>query len=165
MMFSCFLDVIPTAKGRARFTRKGFAYTPEKTRAAENSMRNILSKAYKGIPLDVPLIMYAFFLVPKPKSVKREFPSVKPDLDNYIKALSDSANGIVWKDDSQVIQIHTAKLYGDTPGIVFGVDLFVTEDLHGLMPLLDHLAAHEGQGLGSAPSEGAFPAPGSDRTQ
>lgn len=33
------------------------------------------------------------------------------DWDNYNKLLSDSCNGIVWKDDSQVIEAHVFKEY------------------------------------------------------
>ena len=39
-------------------------------------------------------------------------PVGKPDLDNYIKAIMDAGNGILWADDSQVCELHSIKAYG-----------------------------------------------------
>jgi Holliday junction resolvase RusA-like endonuclease len=35
------------------------------------------------------------------------------DLDNLIKAVSDSANGVLWKDDKQITQIHAEMVRED----------------------------------------------------
>lgn len=32
------------------------------------------------------------------------------DIDNATKALFDSLNGIVWKDDAQIVELHIYKL-------------------------------------------------------
>lgn len=53
--------------------------------------------------------------IKRPKSVskaKRPWPSVRPDLDNYVKAVLDAANGIIWLDDSQVCNLNVEKRYG-----------------------------------------------------
>jgi Holliday junction resolvase RusA-like endonuclease len=39
-------------------------------------------------------------------------PVNKPDIDNYIKAVMDAGNGILWVDDSQVCELHSIKVYG-----------------------------------------------------
>jgi len=39
----------------------------------------------------------------------------KPDADNVLKGLKDGCNGIVWKDDAQVICIELWKTYGEMP--------------------------------------------------
>lgn len=49
--------------------------------------------------------------------------TVKPDIDNLIKGLFDAANGIVWKDDNQVIRCEAEKVYSMNPRI----ELEVTE--------------------------------------
>ncbi len=53
----------------------------------------------------------------KPKTSKRKYPSVRPDLDNYCKMICDSANGILYKDDAQICQINIMKCYGETDSI------------------------------------------------
>ena len=44
-------------------------------------------------------------------------PESKPDLDNIIKAVLDGCNGVVFRDDKQVVSIHAAKEYGEAPGV------------------------------------------------
>ncbi len=48
----------------------------------------------------------------RPKSVKRDYPAVRPDIDNYVKTVLDGANGILWLDDAQVCQLAATKQYG-----------------------------------------------------
>lgn len=42
-------------------------------------------------------------------------PSTKPDIDNYVKAVFDGINGIIWKDDARVVDLKTSKYYSDKP--------------------------------------------------
>ncbi|MGX7200046.1 RusA family crossover junction endodeoxyribonuclease [Enterococcus nangangensis] len=39
----------------------------------------------------------------------------KPDADNYVKAILDAINGIVYKDDGQVASLSAVKLYSYNP--------------------------------------------------
>jgi Holliday junction resolvase RusA-like endonuclease len=39
------------------------------------------------------------------------------DIDNYVKLLFDAANGLLWRDDAQVVDLHANKRYGAVPGI------------------------------------------------
>lgn len=65
-------------------------------------------------PLTGPISMQVIFFIPRPKSVKREFPTVKPDIDKLIRAINDSAvDAGVLEDDSQVIEIVAYKFYED----------------------------------------------------
>jgi Holliday junction resolvase RusA-like endonuclease len=69
----------------------------------------------------VPLALTVKFYLQKPKSVKRLHPTVKPDLDNYIKAVMDALKD-VWGDDCQVVQITASKEYAVSgPGAWVGV--------------------------------------------
>jgi len=52
------------------------------------------------------------FFMPRGKTVKRELPTVPPDLDKLIRAINDSATdaGVI-EDDSQVVEILAYKFY------------------------------------------------------
>lgn len=65
-------------------------------------------------PMTEPTCLEVVFFMPKPKTVKRRYPSVKPDLDKLIRAINDSATkaGVI-KDDAQVIEIVAFKVYED----------------------------------------------------
>lgn len=109
------LNITPVAKGRPRFTREGRAYTPKKTKEFEKDLKRLLlekvTRPYvEGLALSVTIE----FMLPRPKTVKREYPIVKPDLDNYIKAVFDAMNGVVWHDDSQVVEVVARKEYAES---------------------------------------------------
>jgi Holliday junction resolvase RusA-like endonuclease len=46
-----------------------------------------------------------------------EFP--KPDVDNFCKAVFDALNGVVYKDDSQIIGFFAQKAWGNSDMIFF----------------------------------------------
>jgi Holliday junction resolvase RusA-like endonuclease len=54
------------------------------------------------------------FRVKRPKSVKRAYRTVAPDLDKYIRGVNDGLTGVAFEDDSQVIKIVATKEYSDT---------------------------------------------------
>ena len=110
-MITLCVPIEPVAASRPRFNGK-FAYTPQKYRLFKEELSFFLKNFYKGMPLDGALEVCIVFSVTKPKSAKRLYPSVKPDLDNFVKAVFDSANLILWEDDSQVVDLHCFKVYG-----------------------------------------------------
>lgn len=72
-------------------------------------------------PLECPVLVEALVIFEKPKSHlratkpetwSRKIHTSKPDADNIMKAIKDAGNGIVWKDDSQVVPVGPIKLYG-----------------------------------------------------
>jgi Holliday junction resolvase RusA-like endonuclease len=44
-------------------------------------------------------------------------PTTKPDVDNVIKAVYDGLNGVLWRDDVQVVDGRQRKRYSATPGV------------------------------------------------
>lgn len=92
------VDGEPVSKARARFTRKGHAYTPEKTKTAEQRMAWAFRQAAKGHkPDDASTygVMGIFF----------SGTNQRRDVDNMLKLICDGLNGVAWGDDSQVVEI------------------------------------------------------------
>lgn len=124
MTVSFFIPGDPVAKGRPRATKAGRFYTPEKTVRYESTVALFASQAMAaGDPLDGPLSMTicAFWEWPSSWSAKKRaanmFKTSRCDLDNIIKACCDAMNGIVFKDDAQVVLMHATKMYADKPGV------------------------------------------------
>jgi len=112
--FQIYLPIKPIGKGRPRFTRKGHAYTPQKTRDAENIIAMMLrsqTSYFMNEIIEGPFHLDILFVIKKPKSSKNEYPIVKPDIDNILKLIGDSGNGHMWHDDCQIVSISTAKIY------------------------------------------------------
>ena len=105
-------DIDPTAKGRPRFG-KGFVYTPTKTKVYEKSVADMAKIQFNKKPLVGPLKIEVVFYLKKPKSVKRKYPVVKPDLDNLEKGLYDALEGIVYVGDQQIVTHTTSKWYAN----------------------------------------------------
>lgn len=109
----------PVPKARARTVAQGgrvHAYTPEATKAWETKVQLWARRAALYIPdapLAGPLAVTMVFYLPRPQRCKREHPSVRPDVDNYAKAVLDALNGVVWRDDGQIVQLAASKVYGD----------------------------------------------------
>jgi Holliday junction resolvase RusA-like endonuclease len=135
MIASFVIEGEPIAKGRPRIsTRGGFAraYTPEKTRRFETVVAERARAAIGPIdPYSGPVELEAHFCIAIPKSWPkrkklaalegRRHPQGKPDLDNYLKALADGMNGVVYVDDSQIVRLRLSKKYSDEPGIAVTV--------------------------------------------
>jgi Holliday junction resolvase RusA-like endonuclease len=125
----------PRGKGRPRFRivnpkagkQFGSVYTDAKTAGYEGALRQIAALKMRGIPLmEGPLrvVITATFLPATswPKRKKSDAlsgvirPTGKPDFDNLAKVI-DALNGIVWPDDSQVVDGRVIKQYGDKPSL------------------------------------------------
>ncbi len=121
----------PVGKGRPRVSTRGgkFArmYTPPKTVSYESLVALAASQAMAGKPLfEVPVKVDLLICLPVPASwskCKQEaalagevWPTKKPDIDNVVKAIFDSINGIVWRDDAQVCKVIIVKQYGPRAG-------------------------------------------------
>jgi Holliday junction resolvase RusA-like endonuclease len=113
-------------------TKRGFAYTPEKTRSYEAELKFAAVQQMQGrAPLLGPLVvtMVAIFPIapswPKKKQAAALAGDVrpigKPDADNLLKTL-DALNQVVWRDDSQIVTAQITKRYGATPGVTVCVE-------------------------------------------
>ena len=100
-------------KQRPRVLRNGGAFTPKKTREAEASIAEAYRAASqerygyvlvapKHEPVSVVIATERPLPASRPKHLKSEPDTYKPDFDNIAK-LCDGLNGVAWHDDEQII--------------------------------------------------------------
>jgi len=125
------VDANPVGKQRARYARRGnfiSTYTPEKTRTYETLIKDAAIEAMGASePLETPVSLYLYIRAPIPKSYSKkkiadclngfEKPIKKPDASNVLKSVEDAMNGVVYKDDTQIVNIHVTKVYSSQSGI------------------------------------------------
>jgi Holliday junction resolvase RusA-like endonuclease len=120
----------PVAQGRPRassFGGKVRLYDPKKSKdykyyvslvGSENAPKQLLENA---LALEVRIYR------PIPKSFSKKNtelaeqgklrPITKPDSDNYLKGIKDGLNKVIWKDDSQIVDVHVSKFYSNRPRV------------------------------------------------
>jgi len=124
----------PVGKGRAKAVSMGGfirMYTPKKTVEYEDMVREearITMKAgrYEAFSGPVELKLQIFLPIPisytkrKKEEARAQLmvPTKKPDFDNVVKAVCDAFNGIVWNDDTQVVDCHITKRFGEEPCVI-----------------------------------------------
>jgi Holliday junction resolvase RusA-like endonuclease len=75
-------------------------------------------EAYAGERIEGPVFLVLEFRFVRPKSVKREWPAVKPDIDKTVRSVLDGiTDSGLWRDDSQVVTLRASKVYADRPGV------------------------------------------------
>ena len=124
-MTSFVIKGIPKVKQRPRFaTRNGkvLTYTPKTTASFENLVRLQAEKEFIR-PLLGAIRLAIRFHLPRPKRMiwkTKPMPEIycdkRPDIDNLAKSVIDGLNGIAFKDDGQIADLHVTKKYhaGDT---------------------------------------------------
>lgn len=126
----------PIAKGRpiaSTFGGRVRMRTPDRTLRYEAQVAIFAKQAMAAAghaPVAGPVFVNAtaVFAIPASWSKRKQaaalagevYPTGRPDLDNIIKAV-DGANGIVWLDDAQIVDVHAKKRYGAVPGLKVSV--------------------------------------------
>jgi Holliday junction resolvase RusA-like endonuclease len=122
-----YIPGLPVAQGRPKFARMGKgvrAYDPEKSRNWKAYVKAIAAQ-HSPKMMEGPLLVDLHFRFPRPKSVsakKRPFHTVKPDCTNLAKGIEDALNGLLWADDSQVVDLRIRKDYGAEAGVLVKVE-------------------------------------------
>jgi len=127
----------PVGKGRPRAsTINGHArmYTPSKTLSYEAKVKETYISSFgetKPSTKAYRVSIVAFFGLAKADYKKdgtlnghglRKVENIehchkKPDLDNIAKAVTDSLNGLLYLDDSQIVWLYVEKRFGETPRV------------------------------------------------
>lgn len=90
--------------------------------AWSSNVRGAVMAAMVGRPRPLfrkqePLAVHVTFSLPKPASVKRARPSVRPDLDKLLRAALDPLHGMVFADDGAVVSVTASKWYANASGV------------------------------------------------
>ena len=139
----------PVAQGRPKFsTHNGYvrAYDPQKSRDWKSYAKFCAAEEMKGKPLltcPLRVVVMSYREIPKSLSKKKALqaqnglirPSTKPDIDNYIKGAFDAIEGIVYKNDSQIVSLCSEKYYSTEPRL----EIHITEDSTGAIPCMGEI--------------------------
>lgn len=123
----------PQGKARARTfynprLGKHTSVTPSNTVLYENLIKTCYMRNHEGECYEadqaLELIIYAYFEIPNSMSKKdrkavydgKLFPTKKPDADNIGKVVCDALNGLAYKDDKQIVNLHVMKRYAGATG-------------------------------------------------
>ena len=104
----CRIPGEPVSKERPRVTKrkgKSITYTPKGTRVAELAIAWETVAQNPGITLEAELNFRVDVLFVSKSNRRR-------DIDNMIKLVLDALNGVVYRDDSQVVEIHAVMARG-----------------------------------------------------
>jgi len=120
---------LPIGKGRPKFSRAGGfvrAYTPKRTRDYQQLVADCFKENYPNHkPYEGALRIDAIFYMKIPKGTSKKKRQLmlenkikhkkKPDKDNLEKAVTDPLNKLAYIDDSQIVESHVYKKYGEIP--------------------------------------------------
>jgi Holliday junction resolvase RusA-like endonuclease len=119
------------AQGKAR-ARSGpnSHYTPQKTRDYEKTIADEAALVMRLHPILLPVRVTIRCEYAPPKSWPKwrktalmgKGKITKPDGDNIMKAICDALNGIVWRDDAQVVEWIGVKVYGPADSITIKIE-------------------------------------------
>ena len=127
----------PIPQGRPRFTKTGHAYDPQRSQNYKQLVRFWVTQHLKKIPgfrpyenaLCVDLIFHMG--IPSSWTKTRKLQAIQGeirptsrrlgDADNLCKSVTDAILGLVYVDDSQIVNLGVSKYYSDTPRCVLKV--------------------------------------------
>lgn len=117
LILGFFVPGKPVAKARHR-TGRGRIYTPTSTAEYERTVGweaiAAVTRQRPGLilPIAAPIGVRILVKLTRPKRPKwKDWPAVKPDLDNYVKAILDGLQPAIFKDDALVVQLEACKRY------------------------------------------------------
>lgn len=122
----------PVPKSRPKAARRGnfiTMYTPSRTANYEGLVAHSAAFAMAGrdliqgavsVELDIRLEIPQSWSKKKQRlAIEGEIAATKKiDIDNITKSVFDGMNGVVWRDDVQVVESKQSKRYAETPGVV-----------------------------------------------
>tara|TARA_R110000796_G_scaffold39383_4_gene98283 strand:+ start:11807 stop:12196 length:390 start_codon:yes stop_codon:yes gene_type:complete len=113
---------LPAPQGSKRYVGNGIMIEASKKVAPWRAAVKEAAALLDITPFDGPLFIDVQFFLQRPKTVKRERPTVPPDLDKLIRGLFDALTiANVWIDDALVVEVTSSKSYetdDEPPGCI-----------------------------------------------
>jgi Holliday junction resolvase RusA-like endonuclease len=122
-MISFRANGIPVPQGSMKVIHGRVLHSQGSALAVWRSTIGWEAKLRGATPHNYPVKITINFIMPRPKTVKRPYPSVAPDLDKLVRGVLDGLTGIAYDDDSQVVEIHARKIYGGSPGAEVSLEI------------------------------------------
>lgn len=131
--YTFFIPGRPVPWARARVSSRGQFFTPSKQRLYRLSLASVFSRRVRD-PIEGPVFVTIRVQLLRPKSNKTLLPMTRntSDADNWAKMILDAGNGLLWKDDSQVVVLEVSKVWvseADAEGVFVQVVEIRDEDL------------------------------------
>lgn len=109
------VDGVPVPQGSMRVFRGNIVHSQTANLTTWRSAIAIKARMAGCTPLSGSVKVDLVFGMPKPRTVKRNRPSVPPDLDKLIRAVLDGLTAVAYLDDGQVTEISAIKIYAAQP--------------------------------------------------
>ncbi len=116
-MISFFIPGTPRSTQTGSVVRAGGRLIPIRRGTAWSGYCGLVAEQNKPEkPLEGALTVTLTFCRRAPKK-HGEYPTTRPDVENLAKGLLDSWNGILWRDDSQIVDLELSKRYDAREGV------------------------------------------------
>jgi crossover junction endodeoxyribonuclease RusA len=124
-LISFFVEGTPRSQGSMRAFNNRVVHNKTPELMAWRKAIAVAAQVAGCQPIDSPIKIIMHFILKRPKSTKRKYPTVPLDLDKMVRAVGDSLTGVAYIDDAQIIEINATKSYGEPSGVHIEItDLF-----------------------------------------
>ena len=124
-MYSLTILGIPTPQKRPRFARMGrYVKTYDTNKSLKEGIIESLATQLPKDLITTPLKVKVCFYFPHIKSHYKSngalkdklfYKDTKPDIDNLVKFIFDTLNGVIWRDDALIVSLEASKRFDDRP--------------------------------------------------
>ena len=120
-------DINPCPASRPRVARWSTYYPKKYTqfrkemKALTSEMDSTPSKKLISVDVEFNVKIPKSWTKKKKEEKNRKYCDNGCDIDNYLKAILDSLNGVLFVDDRQVVEVYARKRYSNRPNIIFAM--------------------------------------------
>ena len=110
-MVKIIIPLEPVAKAYIKDKQGNFHLTPACAIFETAVGWYVKGKMPELLDMPKPIKVVVTHWLTEPKRSKYDHPVGKPDIDNLDKSVNDGCKGVLWHDDSQILDKHSRKLW------------------------------------------------------